>query len=188
VKIVDQEFDEAIDVSSITEHPDNPRRGDDNAVVDSIEHNGFFGGILVQRSTGFVIAGNTRYRAALVSGAESVPGFWLNIDDDEAKRIMLIDNRASDLAIYDDDVLLGVLAELHNGTGLAGTGYDEATYELLLNLREGADLDDLEPPESFPTIDPDNIETQFRCPSCSYEWAGSPRPGQPTHEPEPAND
>ena len=129
---IQQTFDPAIPLADISEHPDNPRRGDDSVVAESIEANGFFGAILVHKQTGHVLAGNTRYRVMTERGDESVPGFWVDCDDETAKRIMLVDNRASDLAYYDDEALVDLLGQINNGQGLIGTGYDQTAYELLL--------------------------------------------------------
>lgn len=136
--IVDQTYDPAIPVDTLEEHPDNPRRGDDDAVTESIVTNGFFGAILVQKSTGHVIAGNTRFRAMRDAGEDAIPGFWVDCDDDAAKRILLADNRTSDLAYYADDALLELLREVHSTPlGLTGTGYDDASYSLLIDQLTG---------------------------------------------------
>jgi len=136
MNIVDQEFDPAIPVDKIHQHPENPRRGDDQSVGESIARNGFFGAILVQRSTGAVIAGNTRYRVMVEEGHDTIPGFWVDADDETATRILLADNRTSDLAFYDDEALFGLLKGLVESEGLDGTGYDRAAYELLLQSVE----------------------------------------------------
>jgi hypothetical protein len=136
MKMIEQTFDPAIPVDAIHEHPDNPRRGDDDAVGASIARNGFFGAILVQRSTGNVIAGNTRFRVMSEEGHDSLPGFWVECDDETATRILLADNRTSDLAFYDDEALFGLLKTLVESEGLDGTGYDRAAYELLLQSVE----------------------------------------------------
>lgn len=136
VKELQQEFDAHIDIDSIHEHPDNPRKGDDRAVGESIARNGFFGAVLVQRSTGNIIAGNTRYRVMRDEGRDFIPGFWLDCDDETATRILLADNRTSDLAFYDDDQLFELLRSLVESEGLDGTGYDRAAYELLLQSVE----------------------------------------------------
>ena len=133
---IDQEFDPEIDIDKITEHPQNPRKGDDRAVGESIARNGFFGAVLIQRSTGHVIAGNTRYRVMRDEGAATIPGFWVDCDDEVATRIMLADNRTSDLAFYDDEALFELLKGLVESEGLDGTGYDRAAYELLLQSVE----------------------------------------------------
>ncbi len=128
-----QEFDPAIVLADVKEHPQNPRRGNDEAVAESIRANGFYGGIVVQKSTGLVIAGNTRYRVAVKDGAESIPGFWLDVDDDTATRIMLADNRTSDVATYDDRVLAQMLSDLRDSNdGLTGTLFSDAEVESLV--------------------------------------------------------
>lgn len=179
MQVVDQEFIEAHPLGSLEQHPDNPRRGNDAAVSESIEATGFYGGVIVQKSTGYVLAGNTRVRAAQDAGAESVPAFVVDCDDDTARRILLADNRLSDIAEYDNHMLLRLLDETNAADDLYGTGYDELALEL---LRSAVDLDtpdDPEPPEGgFPEIDPDDLDTEYRCPSCQYEWSGSPRPGE----------
>ncbi|RPI07880.1 MAG: hypothetical protein EHM63_07105, partial [Actinobacteria bacterium] len=126
--VIKQEFDPEVDVSAIQQHPRNPRKGDDASVRESMEHNDFFGAILVQRSTGYVIAGNTRYRVMKADGETTIPAFWVDFDDETAMRIMLADNRTSDLAFYDDEQLFGLLRDLNNSEGLDGTGYDRSAY------------------------------------------------------------
>jgi ParB/Sulfiredoxin domain len=140
MNLIEQEFDAAIDIDKIQQHPDNPRRGDDKAVGESIARNGFFGAILVHRSTGNVIAGNTRFRVMVEEGHETLPGFWVDCDDETAKRILLADNRTSDLAFYDDQQLFGLLKSLVDSEGLTGTGYDRAAYELLLQSIESDEI------------------------------------------------
>lgn len=117
-------------LADLKPHPGNPRQGDVGAIHESIQANGFYGALLVQKSTGYVIAGNHRLAAAKASGAKSVPAIEIDCDDDRAKRIMLADNRTTDLATYSDDALLALLQEVAP-LGLEGTGYD------------GDDLDDL---------------------------------------------
>ena len=41
-------------------HPRNPRRGDVDAIEESIAENGFYGCVVAQRSTGYILAGNHR--------------------------------------------------------------------------------------------------------------------------------
>lgn len=139
VAVIQQEFVPEYPIDKAEEHPGNPRRGDDAVVAQSVRHNGFFGAILIQRSTGYVIAGNTRFRVMAEQGSPTVPAFIVDVDDDTATRIMLADNRTSDLAFYDDEQLFELLQQLvdtEGGAGLDGTGYDRASYELLLQSIE----------------------------------------------------
>lgn len=136
MEVLSQEYDPEVEVFSIRQHPQNPRRGDDRIVSQSIENNGFYGAIIVQKSTGYILAGNTRYRAAIAEGSKTVPAFIVDCDDEVATRILLADNRTSDLAFYDDEQLFELLRILTESEGLDGTGYDRAAYELLLQSVE----------------------------------------------------
>lgn len=120
-------------VESLSAHPENPRQGDIAAIHDSIQRHGWYGVIIAQRSTRRIIAGNHRWYAAREAELAEVPVHWLDVDDDEATRIMLVDNRANDLAAYDEADLAQLLARLaETPTGLDGTGYDQAALDALL--------------------------------------------------------
>lgn len=120
---VEQEYTDA-PIGKVKPHPRNPRQGDVGAIYQSIEANGFYGAIVAQRSTGYILAGNHRYKAAVEAGAKSVPVIWVDVDDETAVRVLLADNRTNDVASYDNAVLAEILTELANGPGLEGTGYD----------------------------------------------------------------
>ena len=118
--------------------PGNPRNGDIAELKKSISKNGFYGCVIVQRSTGFVIAGNHRRQALEDMGSDVIPVLYVDVDDTEAARLALADNRTSDLAMYDDEQLFALLDHLVQTTdSLEGTGYDRASYELLLQGMEG---------------------------------------------------
>lgn len=109
-------------LTALRPHPRNPRRGNTPAIRDSISHTGFYGSIIAQKSTGFILAGNHRYLAAQEAGAQEIPVTWIDVDDDHALQILLADNRTSDLAEYDDRALAELLQELQ-GTDLGALGY-----------------------------------------------------------------
>lgn len=152
---------EQVALERLVRHPRNPRQGDIGAIVASIEANGFYGALVVQRGTELVLAGNHRLEAARILGMESVPVIWVDVDDDTALRILLADNRATDLATYDDAALAELLAELAQATTLEGTLWDGDDLDTLL-----ADL--AGPPSS--SRSPEN-EPTTRCPSCGFEWS-----------------
>lgn len=147
-------------LDQLTPHPDNPRQGDIGAITASIEANGWYGTVVAQKSTGHVLAGNHRLQAARSLGIDSLPVWWVDCDDTQARRILLADNRTNDLATYDNDLLTELLAGLASTDDLLGSGYD------------GDDLDDLldTPPTDFPSYDED-IETDHECPKCGYQWS-----------------
>lgn len=142
--VIEQEYDQAVPIDRLTEHPSNPRRGDVSVIADSIEANGFYGAVIAQRSTGFVVAGNHRLKAARESGLDTIPVVWVDVDDDRAKRILLVDNRSSDLARYDDPELAALLTSLAGSAdALRGTGFaDEDLNDVLARLNPPS-LDDL---------------------------------------------
>lgn len=123
-------------------HPRNANQGDVGAIHESIVTNGFWGTIVAQRSTGYVLAGNHRLMAARQAGATEVPVAWVDVDDEAALRILLADNRTTRLGQDDPNVLATLLQELAvSDAGLAGTGYDGDDLDALIQgLQEpGAD-------------------------------------------------
>lgn len=101
VKFAAQKYQQ-IKVADVQPHPENPRLGNLAAIGSSIEANGFYGAIVVQKSTGHILAGNHRYLAARQLGVETIPAIVVDVDDVTARCILLADNRTSDLGSYDD--------------------------------------------------------------------------------------
>jgi len=128
---LEQKF-EQVEIGKLKMHPGNPRNGDIDLIGESINVNGFFGAIVAQRSTGRILAGNHRWKAAKAEGKDKVPVAWVDVDDDHALRILLADNRTNDVASYDESQLASLLAELNESCGLEGTGYKPEDLEQLL--------------------------------------------------------
>ena len=122
-----------VDITSVQTHPKNVRQGDIGAIAESLKAHGQYRPIVVDKRTNYILAGNHTWKAAQSLGWSQISaGFVETKDDDEALRILLSDNRASDLATYDDGGLAEILKQLAiTDTGLVGTMYD------------GDDLDDL---------------------------------------------
>jgi 3'-phosphoadenosine 5'-phosphosulfate sulfotransferase (PAPS reductase)/FAD synthetase len=143
---------ELVPIDTIQPHPRNVNQGDVGAVIESIRHNRFYGAVLVQRSRNWIIAGKHRWLAAKECGLLTVPVIWADVDDEEAVRIMLADNRTTRLGFDDPAALAELLQSLPS---LEGTGYDaEALDELLADLGIGAE--EAEP--EAPTFKPESIK------------------------------
>lgn len=142
-----QRYDPAFPIDELLEHPDNPRRGDEEAIEASMAAHGFYGAVLAQTSTRRIIAGNHRTRVARRRGEATVPVLWLDVDDDQARRLLLVDNRTSDDARYDDRVLTDLLAELAAAGDLTGTGWDPTDLARLLKRWDTPGDPDAIPPE-----------------------------------------
>lgn len=136
MRVVNDGYEE-VAVERLQRHPLNPRKGNTNAIKQSIRANGFYGAVIVQRSTDYVLAGWHRYDAALQDESETVPVMWVDVDDATAKRIVLVDNRTSDLATYDESKLAELLDELKQEGDLLGTAYDDSDVTKLLDELAG---------------------------------------------------
>jgi len=116
---------QTVEIGSVRPHPKNVRQGDIGAISESLKAHGQYRSIVVQRSTGHILAGNHTWKAAKALGWSHISTHFIDCDDEQAMRILLADNRANDLATYDQSALATVLAELNaTDLGLAGTLYD----------------------------------------------------------------
>lgn len=130
-------------IDSITPHPRNVRQGDIGAIATSLLAHGQYRPIVVHKSTTHILAGNHTYHAARSLGWDKVACTFVDCDDEQALRILLADNRANDLATYDDSELTELLKELANSEGLEGTLYDLTDLDDLLALLEPPNLQDV---------------------------------------------
>lgn len=122
-----------VPIGDVTRHPMNPREGDVDAIIESIEVNGFIAPVIAQKSSGHIIAGNHRYDALLAMGSDVIPVIQIDVDDTMAKRYLLADNRTSDLGRYNEVALMDALLEMQQSDiGLIGTGYTEDALNTLL--------------------------------------------------------
>lgn len=142
---------EYVPADTVQPHPANARRGRPEEIARSVETNGVYKPIVVQRSTGYVLAGNHTLKALQQLGHERVPVVYRDVDDTAARRIMLADNRTADLGTYDLDDLVANLKALPD---LDGTGYDD---EDLTRLLDGAADEYLGGPTG-PDRDPDDSD------------------------------
>jgi hypothetical protein len=132
-RVIAQTYEEAVPLERLTPSPENINEGDVGAIAESIQTNGFYGSVIAQRSSGTIIAGEHRWRAAQATGGETVPVIWLDVDDEQARRIRLVDNRTTRLGRDDEARLAELLTELAaTDLGLAGTGYDGDDLDQLL--------------------------------------------------------
>lgn len=121
---------ETVPINDITPHPTNPREGDIGAVAQSLENNGQYKPITVNRTTGHIIKGNHTYMAARSLGWNKISVHWIDVTLEEETKILLIDNRTADLATYNTDALKNLLTEIRD---LTGTGYTQSDANDILN-------------------------------------------------------
>ena len=125
---------QSVAISSLTAYPTNPRRGDIDAIASSLTAHGQYRPIVVQTSTKFVLAGNHTLKAAKKLGWKKIKAVLVDVDEDTAKKIVLADNRLTDLAGYNEPLLKSLLQALPE---LDGTGFTQSEVETLDRLISG---------------------------------------------------
>ncbi len=131
-----------VDVNSLKPFKGNARKGNLGAIAESLKVNGQYRPIVVDIKTREILAGNHTWLAAKTLGWTNIAVTFIEVDSNTAKRIVLADNRTSDLSFYDDEALLDILESFQS---LEGTGF---------NL---SDLDNLDGLYKQPS---DNTETE----------------------------
>lgn len=164
--IIDPKIHE-VDVTKLVPFEGNPRKGDVDTIAQSLTINGQFRPILVRKETMEVLVGNHTLLAAKQLGwAKIKVTYAQNLTDEGAKRIVLADNRISDLATYNNLALLELMKEVAvEGDGLLGTGYEEDDFANLLRQIEsqvnGA-LDRYAEWQGMPEYEQDSKQSAFK--------------------------
>lgn len=133
----------AVPVKDLHPYHRNPRRGDVDLIRESLRANGQYRPIVVNKGTktgreNEILAGNHTYHAAVAEGWEKVAVTFVDVDENDAAKIVLVDNRASDKAENDRDTLMDLLSEL-GPEDLEGSGYSEKELEDMLEAAGGGD-------------------------------------------------
>ena len=125
-----------VPIDDLKPHPKNVRQGDIGAISESLKAHGQYRAIVAQRNTQHILAGNHTWKAAKALGWKEISVHYLDCDDDTALRILIADNRANDLATYDDRALAELLKEIDaTELGLDGTLFDgDALDQLVFDL------------------------------------------------------
>ncbi|HVR28173.1 MAG TPA: ParB/RepB/Spo0J family partition protein [Thermoanaerobaculia bacterium] len=116
-----------VPLASIHPHPNQPRStvGDLSELVASIREKGVLEPILIRPGRGShpkeaafeIISGERRYRAALEAGLYEIPAIEMDVTDEEALEIALVENlQREDLSPFEEADGYRVLAETHHHT------------------------------------------------------------------------
>ena len=168
----------ATDIGRLSNLPDNPRKGNVDAVANSLATFGQRKPIIARKVDGVVIAGNHTLQAARQLGWTEVAVVWVEDDDITAKAYALADNRTAELGTYDDQLLADmILAVRHEDEHLLSmSGWDDQAVQDLLYIIQA---DDQAPEVPF-TDDgvggsqADNERQPMMCPQCSFQWRIGP--------------
>jgi hypothetical protein len=136
-----------VPIDEIQHHPDNPRRGDVPVVAHSLAQFGQLKPIILHiyrgQSKPTIVAGNhTTHGAKAHYESESgnvtktpwthIAAVLPELTDEQADQYLLMDNRSSDLATNDDELLSAMLQRMMDAGQLEGTGYTPDDVDDLL--------------------------------------------------------
>lgn len=134
-----------IPIGDINLLPLNPNTGGSEAALeDSINENGQYRPVILQKSTMTCIAGNHTVELLRAMGATEVACHLFDIDDSEAAKIALADNRIPKLANIDLSVERQLLEQIQDWRG---TGFSEEDYTALMKA-EASVLDEIQSMET----------------------------------------
>jgi DNA modification methylase len=120
-------------IESLFPNPSNPRRNDEAVphVAASIRRFGWQQP-LVAKASGELIAGHTRYKAALELGEKLVPVVRFDGTDLDAVAFGIADNKSHEFSTWDDQALATLLQELRDEDALDGVGFSNEDIDALL--------------------------------------------------------
>lgn len=160
-------------IDDLSPYEGNARTHNMGVIRDSLRENGQYRAIVVNHGSrtgrkNEILAGNGTWEGAKAEGWDVVAVTWVDVDDHRARKIVAVDNRANDVAGYDDRLLAELLAGLDDD--LAGSGFDEDDVaKLIAGIAEGEgdNVPDFQPDDDQPSLDSVRSKT---CPSCGFEW------------------
>jgi hypothetical protein len=136
----------SLPIDDIHPHPRNVRQGDIGAICQSLEAHGQYRAIAYQMSSKRILAGNHTWKAAKQLGWTHIAATPIICDDEQALRILLADNKANDLATYNDAELIELLKQLADtDLGLDSTLFDGDALDDLISKFATYDEDMTEP-------------------------------------------
>jgi len=171
---------ETVPIDDLILYGDNPRQGDIGVIAESLKELDQFRTVVVNANPDAdtymnIAAGNHTVQAAKWIGWDQIQVGFVELTDDEFKRVVLVDNRSNDLATYDSAVLVQMLEELAaTDQGLAATGYDGDDLDTLLSdLSQSLSF---EPEDEAAKLDElDGTSARVTCPNCAHEFTWGER-------------
>lgn len=147
---------ETFDLSDLNTYHKNPRRGDVDAIAESLRKRGQYRPIVVNIGSHAshdyeILAGNHTYLAAKKLGWKTIQATTVDVDDDQAAQIVLADNRLADLGGYDDETLSALLSDVSSLDGLGWSQDDVDELAAALEPeRDDSEVEDVEVPDDAP--------------------------------------
>lgn len=126
---------------------------------------GFAGAALARETSDGVQLIDGHLRAEILPDQE-IPVLITDLDEAEANEVLATYDPIGALADANARQFSLLLDEMNSG--------EEAIQELIGNLAKKIKIVEPEPPADFQSYD-ENIEVEYTCPKCGYEWSGQPK-------------
>lgn len=180
VKVIHQVDDPNAPIDSVQPHPDNANKADQDQLEESIDENGYYGWLIAQKSTGYVLVGNHRWRVLKARGTKTTRISFLDVDDAAALKILATDNGTAEHGKRDPTALEALLLKITGGDAsrLKGTGYRGTTTAAEMMERIKAGQKKPEPPTPFDDDDEGEFSGQDEHPDRDPEDRESSKPRQ----------
>lgn len=157
---------QSVNLKDIFPYYDNPRDNTDaiEPVKESFKKFGFIKPIVCDKN-GVIICGHTRYVAAFQLGVEYVPVIFSDMDDEQAKKFRLADNKLAEKSYFDEDELLEELRKMEVPTEMQAFFFEDIDQMLNFDIgsiqQQAEDAGGFENYESYTSSDdigynPDN--------------------------------
>lgn len=133
---------EEVRIDEISNHERNPKQHPEKQLrllEESIKRFGWTNPVILSADN-TILAGHARVKAAIAAGNDTVPCIRTKLTGQEADAYLLADNRLSDIAPYDRDILAELLSDLPKDL-VDLTGFDSVQVDALL---AGEDIPDIE--------------------------------------------
>lgn len=146
------EYDAEFPVKDLRLFHRNARKGNVELIKKSLEIHDQYRSIVVNRGShtgrkNEVLAGNHTLKAARELGWSTIAANIVDLDDQQAMKVVLMDNASGDKSSYDVQMLTDNIQELDD---LDGSGYTDEDLDKLLNgLEDGEDPKDSEHEEQY---------------------------------------
>lgn len=160
---------ELVPIDSVQPWPDNPNQGDLGAIITLMERHGFWGTLLVQKSSNRIVCGNFRWRSAQHLGYKELPVTFIDVPDRQAREILAADNRSNRLGTDDPAAMADFLQRIMaDGGDLLNTGWDQGAVD---NMLHDLAAPFVAAPEGLQQVG-EGAETERVCPRCGYRFSG----------------
>lgn len=154
---------ERVPITMLRPHPDNPRQGDVEAIAQSIRQRGQYRPVVVNRGTETgrpmeILAGHHIVKALAQLGRETAWISLVDLSDQDAREVLLFDNRSSELGTYDTAALYALLSQMPDLSRVGYSQDDLSDLRLMVEqaARQDVIVDDAPPPVPKFDFNPDN--------------------------------